>query len=298
MDLTNFNRPTLLVIVGPTAVGKTDFTIHLAKKLNTSIISADSRQFYREMKIGTAAPSEKEMAGVPHFFIGNLSIFDYYNVYQFEQDVLAILPTLFEKNNTVIMTGGSGLYIDAVCHGIDDLPDPDMEIRNATNALFENEGIEALRAKIKELDPVFFETNDMSNHKRMIRAIEVSLQTGKPYSEWLIQHKVQRDFDIVKICLTRPREELFARINRRTDLMLANGWLEEAKNLLPNKHLNALNTVGYKELFDYFEGKLSLNQAIEDIKTHTRRYAKRQMTWFKRDTEMVFVDAENIQVEN
>ena len=289
MDLTNFNRPTLLVIAGATAVGKTAATIGLAKKLGTSVISADSRQFYREMKIGTAAPTIDEMEGVPHYFIGNLSISDYYNVYKFEQDVLALLPTLFEKNNIVIMTGGSGLYIDAVCNGIDDIPDPDMKIRDSVMALLRNEGIEALRNRLKVLDPEFYQTNDMSNHKRMVRALEVCLQTGKPYSERLHKQRQTRPFDIVKICLTRPREELFARINARTDSMLANGWLEEAKSLYPYRHLNSLNTVGYKELFDYFDKKLTLSEAIEKIKTNTRRYAKRQMTWFKRDSEMQMI---------
>lgn len=285
-SLENINRPTLVVVAGPTAVGKTAFVIELAKKYGTCILSADSRQFYKEMKIGTAAPSEEELAAVPHYFVGHLSIADYYNVYKYEQDVLSVLPDLFKKNDIVLMTGGSGLYLDAACHGIDDLPDPDPQIRDYVNSLFKEFGLGVLREQLRERDPQFYETNDMANSKRMIRALEVCLQTGRPYSEQLVRTRRQRDFDIVKFCLTRPREELFARINARADKMMRNGWLEEAQGLYPHRQLNALNTVGYKELFACFDGECSLEKAVEDIKTHTRRYAKRQMTWFKRDAEM------------
>lgn len=284
--LENIDRPTLLVVAGPTAVGKTAFTIELAKKFGTCILSADSRQFYKEMKIGTAAPSEEEMAAVPHYFVGHLSIFDYYNVYKYEQDVLSLLPELFRKNDVVLMTGGSGLYLDAACHGIDELPDPDPQIRHYVTQLFKDFGLGALREQLRELDPQFYETNDMANSKRMIRALEVCLQTGRPYSAQLLQTRRQRDFNIVKVCLMRPREELFARINARAEAMLEQGWLDEARSLYPHRALNALNTVGYKELFAYFDGECTLEKAVEDIKTHTRRYAKRQMTWFKRDSEM------------
>lgn len=283
MNLKNFNRPTLLVIAGPTAVGKTQFAIETALHYESVILSADSRQFYKEMKIGTAAPTEEELARVPHFFVGNLSIHDYYSVSRFEQDVLALLPELFTKHQVVILAGGSGLYIDAVCYGIDDLPDPEPEIRQYVNDCFQNEGIESIRQQLRKLDPVYYETCNLADQKRMMRAVEVSLQMGQPYSTFLTKNQKTRDFDIYKICLTRPRNELFSRINLRTKLMIENGWLDEARQLYPLRHLNALNTVGYKELFSYFDGDLSLEQAITDIQTHTRRYAKRQMTWFNRD---------------
>lgn len=274
---------TLLVITGPTAVGKTDYTISLAEQLGTPIISADSRQMFRELKIGTAAPTETELARVRHYFVGNLSIHDYYNVSMFEQQVLELLETLFISHPVVIMTGGSPQYIDAVCNGIDELPDPEPGIRQYVNNLFKTNGIEALRAQLALLDPEYYARVNHNDHKRMIRAVEVSLQMKKPYSQCLHQTKKERDFKIEKYYLNRPREVLFARIGRRVDAMMAQGLLEEARQLLPYRNLNALNTVGYKELFDYFDGKCSLEQAVEDIKTHTRRYAKRQLTWFKRD---------------
>lgn len=283
MNLATFKRPTLLVIAGPTAVGKTQFAIQTAIECESVVLSADSRQFYREMKIGTAAPTEEELAQVPHYFVGNLSIHDYYSVSRYEQEVLALLPSLFAKHPVVVMSGGSGLYIDAVCQGIDDMPDPETETREYVHQLFQNEGVEGLRSQLRRLDPAYYDRCNLADHKRMMRAVEVSLQMGKPYSEFLKNNRKQRDFDIVKWCLTRPRAELFDRINQRAEVMMQQGWIEEARALYPYRHLNSLNTVGYKELFDYFDGKLSLEQAITDIKTHTRRYAKRQMTWFNRD---------------
>lgn len=274
---------TLLVITGPTAVGKTDYTISLAEQLGAPIISADSRQMFRELKIGTAAPTEAELARVKHYFVGNLSIHDYYNVSMFEQQVLELLETLFLSHPVVIMTGGSPQYIDAVCNGIDELPDPEPGIRQYVNNLFKTNGIDALRAQLSLLDPDYYERVNHNDHKRMIRAVEVSLQIKKPYSQCLHQTKKERHFKIEKYYLNRPRDVLFERINRRVDAMMEQGLLEEARQLLPYRDLNALNTVGYKELFDYFDGKCSLEQAVEDIKTHTRRYAKRQLTWFKRD---------------
>ena len=274
---------TLLIVTGPTAVGKTAYTIELAERLGTPIISADSRQMYREMRIGTAAPTEEELARVQHFFVGNLSIHDYYNVSMFEQKVLELLETLFVDHPVVIMTGGSPQYIDAVCNGIDELPDPDPDIRQYVNQLYQTNGLEALCAQLATLDPDYYAQVNHNDHKRMIRAVEVSLQMKKPYSQCLHQTKKQRDFKIEKYYLNRPREVLFDRINRRVDQMMEQGLLEEAQQLLPYRNLNALNTVGYKELFDYFDGNCSLEQAVTDIKTHTRRYAKRQLTWFKRD---------------
>ena len=276
-------RNLLCVIAGATAVGKTEIAIQLARRYGLSIISSDSRQFYKEMSIGTAKPTMEERSQAPHYFIDCLSVQDYYSVSRFEQDVLALLPRLFAEKPVVIMTGGSGLYIDAVCKGIDDLPDPDIEIREEVMQLYRTGGIEALRRNLRMLDPEFIARTDIANHKRLVRALEVSLQTGKPYSEFLKSIRKERPFDIVKFCVTRPREELFQRINMRVDKMMQQGLLEEAKGLLPYKEYNALNTVGYKQLFDYFEGKCTLEKAVEQIKTDTRRYAKRQLTWFKRD---------------
>ena len=280
----------LLVITGPTAVGKTDYTISMAERLNTPIISADSRQFYHEMRIGTAYPSEQELSRAKHYFVGMLALDEYYNVSMFEQSVLQLLDTLFETHPTVIMTGGSPQYIDAVCNGIDELPDPDPITRQYVNNLYANNGIEALRALLKTLDPTFFEKVNPNDHKRLIRAVEVSLQTGKPYSQFLHQTKHERNFEIEKYYLNRPREILFDRINTRVDKMMQDGLLEEVKSLIPYRQLNSLNTVGYKELFDYLDGKCSLSQAVTDIKTHTRRYAKRQLTWFKRDYTEILLD--------
>ena len=282
--------PRLIVLTGPTAVGKTELSISLAQKHNTHIISCDSRQFYREMKIGTAAPTQKELQAVPHHFIGHLSIHDYYNVSMFEQDVLKLLPELFENADTVIMTGGSGMYIDAVAYGIDELPDADETIRQQVKAELAKNGLEGLQIWLQRLDPEHYETIDKFNPNRMRRAIEVCLQTGKPFSELRKNQSKKRDFEIEKICLVRPREELYHRINLRVDKMMEQGLEKEARSLYKFRHLNALNTVGYKELFSYFDGEISLEQAVTDIKTHSRRYAKRQLTWFKRDESYRWVD--------
>lgn len=292
-DLQSINKPTLIVITGPTAVGKTSCTIEIASQLNCSIISADSRQFYKELQIGTAFPSIDELQNVRHFFLGHLSIHDYYSVSKFENDVLKILPGLFSENPIVILTGGSGLYIDAVCNGIDELPDPDLKIRNEVMELYEREGVESLRQRIKILDPEFYEQVDIANHKRLMRGLEVSIQMGEPYSRFLTNNKKNRPFDIIKYCLTRPKEILNQRINQRVDKMMRDGLLEEVKSLYLYKNLNSLNTVGYKELFDYLDDKITLIQAVEDIKTHTRRYAKRQLTWFKRDGDYSYIDLES-----
>ena len=278
----------LIVITGPTAVGKTSIAIEVAKALRTEIISCDSRQMYREMRIGTAVPTAKELAAVPHHFIGNLSIHDYYNVSMFEQECLQLLNKLFTKYQTVVMTGGSGLYIDALCKGIDNFPTVDPEIRKTVTGWFETGGIEYLRRQLKMLDPEHHAKVDLRNQKRIMKAIEVSLQTGKPYSTFLTAQDRKRPFDIEKIVLNRPREELFERINHRTDQMMEEGLLKEAETLYSYRHLNALNTVGYKELFDYMDGQYDLNTAVELIRRNTRRYAKRQLTWFARDREMIW----------
>ncbi len=277
------DAPTLLVIAGPTAVGKTEFTIETAQQYNAEIISCDSRQFYRELKIGTAYPTPTQLAAAPHHFIGNLSINDYYSVSKFEHEVLELLPTLFKKNNVVIMTGGSGLYIDAVCYGIDPLPDPDPAVRTFVMQLYELEGIEGLINQLSIRDAEFLEKADLSNPKRLIRALEVCIQMQAPYSQYLTKEKKMRDFRILKLYLNRPREVLFERINMRVDQMIEEGLVNEVQQLTQYKHLNALNTVGYKEIFGYLDGEYSLEEAIEKIKTNTRRYAKRQLTWLKRD---------------
>lgn len=292
MNFPVFPNRTLLVLTGPTAVGKTEYTLSLAEALNTPIISADSRQMFREMRIGTASPTAQELARVPHYFVGNLSIHDYYNVSLFEQQVLKLLETLFLSHPVVIMTGGSPQYIDAVCKGIDLLPDPDPATRQFVGNLYATNGIEALQAQLKLLDPEYYAKVDHHDAKRMMRAVEVSLQMKKPYSSCLSITVQKRDFHIAKYYLNRHREVLFQRINRRVDQMMAAGLLAEAQALYPYRHLNALNTVGYKELFDYMENKCSLEQAVLDIKTHTRRYAKRQITWFKREFQELFLDEE------
>ena len=290
MKCKTFKDRTLLVVTGPTAVGKTEYTLDLAERLGTVIISADSRQMFREMSIGTARPTPEELARVPHYFVGTLSIHDYYNVSMFEHQVLELLETLFVSHPVVIMTGGSPQYIDAVCKGIDEIPDPDPDTRAYVHNLYEHNGIEALCAQLQLLDPDYFALVDHNDHKRMCRAVEVSLQMGKPYSSFLHSTPKERDFHIEKYYLNRPREELFDRIGKRVDKMMELGLLEEARSLYPFRDLNALNTVGYKELFDYFDGKCSLEQAVEDIKTHTRRYAKRQLTWFKREFQELRIE--------
>jgi tRNA dimethylallyltransferase len=276
-------KKTLLVVTGPTAVGKTSLAMQLARFLATEILSADSRQFYREMRIGTACPKNEELKLVTHHFIGHISIHDEYNVSKFETDALNLLAELFRDHQVVILTGGSGLYINAVCHGIDDLPDPDDTLRKELMAIFAEEGIESLRSKLRMLDPDYYCQVDLANPKRLLRALEVCITTGKPFSGLRKNAPKPRDFNIIKIGLTRDKEELNRRINDRVDRMIGEGLLEEVEELLPFRHLNAMNTVGYKELFPFFSGEISVDQAVANIKTHSRRYAKRQMTWFRKD---------------
>lgn len=284
----------LLVVAGPTASGKTALGIRLAQHLNTHIISADSRQFYREMKIGTAAPSSGELQSVPHHFIHQLSIQETYNVSRYESEVLDLLDQLFKNHRVAIMVGGSGLYINAVCHGIDLLPDPEPEIRLDLKKILEKSGITALQAELMQVDPGYADTVDLANPARLIRAIEIYRSTGVPYSMLRTNRPKIRPFRIVKIGIDLPREMLNQRINSRVDEMIDHGLVDEARQLYPMRHLNALNTVGYKELFDYFEGKVSLDHAIEKIKTNSRRYAKRQLTWFRKDHEIKWVGPEDI----
>ena len=279
-------QPTLIVIIGPTAIGKTELCIDLAESLNTQIISADSRQIYKELNVGTAKPGKEELERVPHHFIGTKSIHDYYTAGMFELDVLQLLEDLFNKHNQIIMTGGSGLYINAVCEGIDALPRVDPEIRNKLIEQYEKEGIQSLRHDLKKLDPDYYEMVDLKNPKRLLKALEITVMTGKPYSSFLTRPNKERPFNILKIGLNKDREELYEIINKRVDKMIDKGLLEEAKELYKHKGLNALNTVGYKELFEYFDGNITYKRAIELIKRNTRHYAKRQLTWFSKDEEI------------
>jgi len=277
---------TLIVVVGPTGVGKTELSIDLAGHFKTEIISCDSRQFYREMVIGTSAPTEEQLSKVRHHFVRFLSVTDYYSASMYERDVLKLLPELFSRNPLVILTGGSGLYVDAVCIGIDDIPDVDPAAREKYWNLYQRDGIESLRIALKLLDPDYYRIVDLKNHKRIIRALEICETTGRPYSSFLKKEKRRRDFRIIKIGLERPRDELYTRINERVDRMIGEGLVEEAHNLLKYRHLNALQTLGYKELFEYFDGKITLETAISLIKRNSRRYAKRQITWWARDKEI------------
>jgi len=276
----------LIVIAGPTAIGKTALGVRLAKTFGTAVLSADSRQFFREMSIGTAKPSAEEMQGIPHYFIGSHSVSEPYNVGMYETEAIALLKKLFSEQDVVIMVGGSGLYIDAVCKGFDELPEADEAIRKQIDELLEQEGIEALQEKLKQLDPVYYAQVDLKNPQRLSRALEVCMSSGKPYST-LREGKIKtRDFNCIKIGLDTGRELLYERINSRVDNMMQEGLLEEVRSLIPFKTANALQTVGYKELFDHLEGKTDLRSAIELVKQNTRKFAKRQLTWFRRDAEM------------
>ncbi|HCI54994.1 MAG TPA: tRNA (adenosine(37)-N6)-dimethylallyltransferase MiaA [Bacteroidales bacterium] len=276
-------RNTLIVILGPTASGKTELSIEIASYFGTEIISSDSRQFYREMKIGTSVPDDEQLNRIKHHFIRFISIHDYYNAFLYEKDVLNILPSLFKKNSVVIMCGGSGLYIDAVCKGMDYIPDIDPAIREKYSKLCHEEGIESLRIALKMMDPEYYRIVDLRNPRRIIRALEICEAAGRPYSSFLKKELPGREFRIIKVGLERPRDELYRRINERVDRMMAGGMEEEARDLYGFRHLNALQTVGYRELFDYFDRKIDLDSAINLIKQNTRRYAKRQITWWARD---------------
>lgn len=278
----------LIIITGPTATGKTSVAVSIAHHFKTSIISADSRQFYSEMFIGTARPSDDEMDSIPHYFSGNLSVREYYNVSRFERDVLNKLEELFAINSFVVMAGGSGLYINTICHGIDELPDADENLRKTLNHLKHTKGIIALQQKLLDLDPVYYHRVDLSNPKRLIRALEVCINTGYPYSSLRKNKPVERPFKTLKIGLNLPKEDLYQRIDKRVDIMMQKGLLEEAEQLYPFREMNALNTVGYRELFGYFDGATTLNDAVGKIKSNTRHYAKRQLTWFKKDKEITW----------
>lgn len=283
---------TLISIVGPTAIGKTALSIKLAQHFNTEIISADSRQFYKEMQIGTAAPTPTELTAATHHFIKHISIDEYYSVGSFENDAIAKLKKLHDDHSVVIMVGGSGLYVNAVTKGLDELPKIDQSIRDTLNTKLQTDGLEALQFQLKELDPKAFDTIAIDNPQRVIRALEVCLTSGKPYSSFLKNEVKARDFKTITIGLTADREIIYDRINRRVDIMMSEGLLEEVKTLKPKQVLNALNTVGYKELFNYLDGEWDLELAISEIKKNTRRFAKRQLTWFKKNKDTIWFDYE------
>ena len=291
------NEKTLIVIAGPTASGKTALAIKLAKEFDTEIVSADSRQFYREMTIGTAKPSPDELQAVKHHFIGHISIFDKYDISRFETDAMQVITQLFLSHNIVILCGGSGLYIDAVVKGVDELPDVDMEVRNHLKQMLELKGLDYLLSVLRDIDPEYYDVVDKKNPIRIIRAIEVFQTTGQKFSMLRKGVDKHRDFAIQKFVIATNREMLNEKISRRVDQMISAGLVEEAKQLFLHQHLNALQTVGYRELFDCFEGRLSLSEAIEKIKTNTRRYAKKQITWLKRDASYRWLPAEQIVAE-
>ncbi|UBZ05957.1 tRNA (adenosine(37)-N6)-dimethylallyltransferase MiaA [Salegentibacter mishustinae] len=280
----------LINIVGPTAIGKTSLAIQLANKFNTEIISADSRQFYKEMSIGTAVPSAEELQAAKHHFIQHISIEDNYNVGDFESDAIKKLDELFKNNKIVIMVGGSGLYTKSVLEGLDYFPEVSLEIRQELNLKLEKEGLDSLQQQLHKLDPDYYKIVDLENPHRVIRALEVCISSGKPYSSYLNQPKKKRNFTAISIGLSAERKIIYDRINRRVDLMITEGLMDEAKALFPQRELNALNTVGYKELFSYLEGKDSLETAVSEIKKNTRRFAKRQLTWFRKDQEINWFD--------
>lgn len=273
----------LIVLAGPTASGKTATAIKLAKAFDAEIISADSRQFYKELSIGTAAPTAEELAQVKHHFVHNLSIEDKYDVADYEKDVLSYLKQYFKTKNVAVMTGGSGLFIDAVCNGLDSMPDISEEVRDRVSKMLETDGIEALQKEVEKVDNDYFQVVDRQNPRRLQRALEVYYQTGRPYSAFRQRNVAKRDFEIIKLAILWDRDKLIERINQRVDMMMQQGLLDEVKSVYQKRHLNSLNTVGYKELFDYLDGKCTLEQAVEQIKINTRQYAKRQMTWLRKN---------------
>lgn len=282
------SKPTLIVLTGPTGIGKTDLSLSLAETYHTDILSADSRQLYAALKIGTAAPTPEQLARVKHYFVGTLKLEDYYSAAQYETEVMHVLKELFRTKQTALLTGGSMMYIDAVCKGIDDIPTVDEETRKLMIERYEQNGLEKLCAELKLLDPEYYRIVDQKNPKRVIHALEICYMTGRSYTSFRTQTIKERPFRIVKIGLRREREELYERINHRVDLMMEEGLLEEARSVYPYRHLNSLNTVGYKEIFNYFDGEWTLPFAIEKIKQNSRIYSRKQMTWFRRDSDIAW----------
>ncbi|MBO0324207.1 tRNA (adenosine(37)-N6)-dimethylallyltransferase MiaA [Muricauda sp. CAU 1633] len=284
------SNKVLIAVVGPTAIGKTALGILLAQHFDTEIISADSRQFFKEMKIGTAVPSDEELEAVQHHFIQHKSIFDPYSVGDFEKEALALLDSLFQEKDIVVMVGGSGLYVDAVIHGLDEFPEVDPKLRESLNQELQEKGLEHLQKELKSRDPEYYKRVDLDNPHRLIRALEVSIAANRPYSSFLSQNRPKRPFKHLYVGLEAPREVIYERINTRVDQMMELGLLEEVRALHPHKHLNALQTVGYKELFEYLNGHCSLEVAVSEIKKNTRRFAKRQLTWLRKNDNILWVD--------
>lgn len=291
------SKPTLIVLIGPTGIGKTDLSLNIAEHYNTEIISADSRQLYANLKIGTAAPTPEQLARVKHHFVGTLQLTDYYSAAQYEAEVMKKLDELFKKHSVIVLTGGSMMYVDAVCKGIDDIPTVDEETRKTLMQHYENVGLERLCAELKILDPEYYDIVDKKNPKRVIHALEICYMTGQTYTSFRTSQTKERPFNIIKVGLRREREELYARINKRVDIMMEDGLLEEAKSVYQYKDLNSLNTVGYKEMFKYLDGEWELPFAIEKIKQNSRIYSRKQVTWFKRDNDITWFhpdDTDNI----
>ena len=289
-------KKTLIVITGPTAVGKTALCLDIAKHFGIPIINADSRQIYRELKIGTAAPTEDQLRQVRHYFVGTLALTDYYSASMYEEQVMQLLGELFQSSDYALLTGGSMMYIDAVCNGIDDIPTVDDKTRNALKQRLADEGLDALCEQLRELDPEHYEVVDRKNPRRVVHALEICLMTGRTYTSFRTNARKERPFRIIKIGLTRDREVIYNRINQRVDDMMQAGLLDEARSLYHLRHLNALNTVGYKEMFTYLDGTWTLDEAIERLKGNPRRYARKQLTWYKRDPEMTWFSPDDKQL--
>lgn len=284
----------LIVLIGPTGVGKTELSLSLAERCKTCIVSADSRQLYADLKIGTAAPTEEQLKRVKHYFVGTLQLADYYSAARYEEEVMELLSELYTEHDTVILTGGSMMYVDAICKGIDDIPTVDNETRELMLRRYETEGLEPLCAELKLLDPEYYKVVDLKNPKRVVHALEICYMTGKTYTSFRVREQKTRPFEIIKIGLTRPREELYERINHRVDLMIEEGLVEEARKVYSYRNLNSLNTVGYKEIFNYLDGEWDLSFATDKIKQNSRIYSRKQMTWFKRDTDIHWFHPDNV----
>lgn len=284
---------TLIVVTGPTAVGKTALCLNIAKRYGIPIINADSRQIYRELKIGTAAPTEEQLRQVRHYFVGTLGLSDYYSASMYEQEVMNLLPTLFQTSDYALLTGGSMMYIDAVCNGIDDIPTVDDATRETLKRRLAEEGLESLCEQLRTLDPEHYELVDRKNPRRVVHALEICLMTGHTYTSFRKNERKERPFRIAKIGLNRDRDTIYQRINARVDQMMADGLLSEARSLYHLRHLNALNTVGYKEMFTYMDGTWTLEEAVERMKGNTRRYARKQLTWYKKDPQVVWFSPED-----
>ncbi len=279
-------KKKLIVLIGPTGVGKTELSLSLAEKYATCIISADSRQLYKDLVIGTAAPTAEQLKRVKHYLVGTLQLTDYYSAARYEEEAIALFKTLYQTHNVIVLTGGSMMYVDAICRGIDDIPTVDDETRRIMIHRYETEGLDTLCAELKLLDPEYYKIVDLKNPKRVVHALEICYMTGQTYTSFRTQQAKERPFEIIKIGLNRPREELYERINRRVDMMIEDGLVEEAQKVYPLRRLNSLNTVGYKEIFNYLDGEWTLPFAIDKIKQNSRIYSRKQMTWFKRDKDI------------